>query len=374
MNGKYANRISETVERLRLFSVLFFLLLWAGEAAVTQTVERVRLISADRMESATEGGAAVRKLIGNVRLAQGEAFMDCEEAVLFEAEDRSRLLRNVKIFDGKRTLQADEVDYDGKRKVEHASGHAVVKSGGKTVSADEIEYRQETEQVFARGRVAVRDTIERLLLESDEAFYDRKKDYTKVFGNPHAVKFDTSTAKKDWHISGMTMETWGKEKRFLITDSASIEQADMKATGRIAEYWSGKNLLILRLSPNVLQLNREITGDSIAIELRNMRFQGGRVFGKARILSTDSTGQDELKGARITIEARGDTLDRVIVEEQAESSVRLQEKDRTEQGRNTATGDRIVLEFEGDKLKQMKVTSRPGSSTGKYTPARENGK
>ncbi len=358
--------------RIRTAAVIIVLFAGIGGPVHSDPVERIRLVNADRMESATEEGAVVRKLIGNVRLVQGSAYMDCDEAVLMGAEERARLMRHVVIHDGKRTLRADQVVYDGRRRIEEALGHAVVWSGPKTISADWIEYRQDSEEVAARGRVAVRDTVERLLLESDSAYYDRKRDYARVTGSPRAVKFDTSASKKDWRMRGRRMETWGAEKRMLITDSASIEQADMKATGQIAEYWSEKNLLILNSSPKVVQLKREITGDSMAIRLRDMRFEGGRIFGKARIVSTDSAGMDALKGNRITIEARGDTLDRVIVEEQAESSMRVDGKNGGEQGVNTATGDRIVLIFEEDKIKRVEVTSRPGSSTGKFVPDGDN--
>jgi lipopolysaccharide export system protein LptA len=355
---------------MKVFPVAVVLILTTGHARAVQTQapERIRLIFADRMESATERTEVIRKLVGNVRLAQGPATMDCDEAVLFGGEERARLQGRVKIFDGKRTLWADRVYYDGRLKLETAEGRARIKSGAKTITADRIDYRQDSEEVFARGNVAVRDSVERMLLESDSAYYSRKSDYARVEGNPRAVKFDTSAAKKDWHITGLRMETWGKEKRALITDSASIEQTDMKATGRTAEYWPDRNLLILRSSPKVIQLKRQITGDSMAIRLKDMRFQGGQVFGKARVVSSDSAGQDELKGRRITIEARGDTLDRVTVEEQAESFMRLQDKKAAEQGVNTATGDRIVLEFDGGKLKRVDVTSRPGLSTGKYVP------
>jgi lipopolysaccharide export system protein LptA len=361
---------SKTRNRNRNFQSLFLVFALMSTITFSASEERVRLVSADRIESAKDNGILVRRLIGNVRMVQGEAFMDCTEAFWYESRDQMRLLHNVKIFDGKRTLWADEVLYDGRSRMEQATGHAKVESGAKTVTADRIMYWQEAEQVNAWGHVAVRDTIERLLLESDEASYDRKRDYCLAEGNPRAVKFDTSAAKKDWRICGRKMETWGVEKRALITDSVSIEQEDMKAVSRLADYLSGKDLLILRCSPKVFQPNREILGDSMAIKLKGNRFQGGRVFGKAQIISSDSTGQDELKGERITIEARGDTLDRVVVEEQAESFFRVLDKDNIKQGVNTVTGDQIELVFDGDKLKQVEVMSRPGLCTGEYKPTK----
>src|SRR4030042_2017591 len=97
--------------------VLILTVVLAGTVRA-ETAERIRLVHADRMESATVGTEVVRKLIGNVRLSQGSAYMDCDEAVLSGGEEKARLKRNVKIFDGKRTLWADEVDYDGRKKVE----------------------------------------------------------------------------------------------------------------------------------------------------------------------------------------------------------------------------------------------------------------
>jgi lipopolysaccharide export system protein LptA len=361
----HRGRIKNYRQILMLLSFLIFLF---SNVRFPRAEERLRLIDADRMESATEGGIVIRRLVGNVRWVQGEAFMECDEAVWFETEGRVRLMQNVRIYDGKRTLRADEVIYDEKSRIEQALGHAIIGSGAKTIEADQIVYWRDTEQASAKGKVAVKDTVERLLIEADAAFYDRKNDYCRAEGNPHAVKVDTSSAKNDWHIRGLKMETWGKERRAVVTDSVSIEQKNMKASARLADYFSVQNLLILRHSPRVVQTNREITGDSMFIRLKDMRFEGGRVFGKAKIVSRDSTGQDELKGSQITIEARGDTLDRVIVEGQAQSFFHAQDENRREQGVNATTGDRIEMTFKGGRLQVVDVTSSPGLCTGEYQP------
>jgi lipopolysaccharide export system protein LptA len=345
------------------------LLLAAGIAGSARGQDDLRLVAAERMEYAMENGRSVRKLVGGVRMAQGPCFLECDEAVWAESADELRLYRNVRIFDGKRTLEADTVDYSGASKTERASGRASIRSGSRLLTADRIVYRQNEEQAEAEGRVTVADSTEHVRLEADSAFYDRRTDYCLVRGRPRAVRFDTTGAGRDWRLRGLKMESWGAERRIAVTDSVRIDQDDLEAEARAAEYRPAGDLLILRFSPRVRQPGRVITGDSMAIEMRGARFAGGRVFGNASIVSEDSAGRDLLRGGRIAIEARGDTLDAVVVEERAESSFRVADDRGKPQGVNEAAGDRIALAFEGKKLVRVEVESSPASSTGEFKPA-----
>jgi lipopolysaccharide export system protein LptA len=343
----------------------------AGAVPAVQDAEtdHIRLVAAERMEHGLENGRAVRKLIGGVRLVQGPCFMECDEASWIENEEYLRLVRNVRIYDGKRILEADEVEVLGSIRTERASGRASIRSGSRRLTADRIVYRQDEEQAEAVGRVTVTDTTEHVRLESDSAFYDRKRDTFLVRGRPRAVRIDTTGSGKDWRLRGLRMEMWGADRRITVTDSVRIEQDGLEAVARAAEYRSKKDLLILMHSPRVTQPGRIITGDSMAIEMRGARFSGGRVFGKAGIVSEDSAGRDILKGGRIFITARGDTLDRVVVEERAESAFRVSDENGRPQGVNEASGDRIELIFDGKKLLSVEVESRPASSMGVFSPA-----
>jgi lipopolysaccharide export system protein LptA len=344
--------------------------LGAGAVPALQEAEpdHIRLVAAERMEHGLENGRAVRKLVGGVRLVQGPSFMECDEASWIENEDYLRLIRNVRIFDGKRVLEADAVEYLGGIRTERASGRASIRWGSRRLTADRIVYRQDAEQAEAVGRVTVTDTTEHVLLESDSAFYDRKRDTFLVRGRPRAIRFDTTGSGKDWRLSGLRMEMWGAERRITVTDSVRIEQDGLDARARAAEFRSKEDLLILMHSPRVTQPGRIITGDSMAIQMQGARFSGGRVFGKAGIVSEDSAGRDVLKGGRIFITARGDTLDRVVVEDRAESAFRVSDENGKPQGVNEASGDRIELVFDGKKLISVDVESRPASSMGVFSP------
>lgn len=338
-------------------------------AAADDGTDHIRLVAAERMENATENGRAVRSLVGGVRLVQGPCYMECDAASWVENEAYVRLTGRVRIFDGKRTLEADMVEYLGASKTERAFGRASVRSGSRRLTAERIVYRQIEEQAEASGRVTVSDTTERVRLESDSAFYDRKRDYALVWSRPRLIRSDTAAAGKEWRLRGIRMETWGAERRTTVTDSVRIEQDGLGADAGAAEYRSAGELLILTRSPRVTQPGRVITGDSMAIRIQDARFAGGSVFGRAGIVSEDSAGRDVLKGGRIFISARGDTLERVVVEEQAESAFRVSDENGRPQGVNEASGDRIVIEFDGNRLLSVEVESRPASSTGVFTPA-----
>ena len=302
-------------------------LLVAAAAGLLFSQERLRLTSADRMVGETESGRPVRKLIGRVRMVQGEAFLECEEAVWWEKEDRVRLVREVRIYDGKRTLFADEVVSNAALGLEQAIGHAKLTSCTRTLFADHIEYWSDSELAAAKGHAAAEDRRDRLRIEADELQYDRKKDYALARGNPRAVRIDTSSTRHDWTVRGVKMESWGGDRRLLVTDSVAIAQGDLHAFCQSAEYRFGKDLLFLRISPRVVQPNRSMASDSMEFRLQDTRFMGGTLAGKASIVSKDSIGrEDELKGSRIFIHARGDTLDSLIVEDQAESAFHVSDE------------------------------------------------
>ncbi len=330
--------------------------------------ERLRLVYADSLVGIADRGGTAKKLSGHVRLVQGEAFLDCHEAIWHEAENQVALLGNVMVHDGKRTLRADRVDVDAERKIETAFGNAVLETGKRVLTAQRMTYLQDEEKAFASGRVRIEDLIEKAVLLGERLMYDRKSDYCRVEGGPVLAKTDTAT-HQTWTLSGKTMEAWGKTQRALVTDSVALARGDLTGEGQKAEFFSDPSRIVLTLSPVVRQASRTMRGDSITVRLRESRFTGATVSGGAEIITGDSTGSDVLKGEIITMEAENDTLRRVLVEKRAESVYRVFDEKGNKQGVNAVTGDQIEIWFDQDKVARVTVASRPGLCTGNYTPA-----
>ncbi len=349
-----------------------FCLLWTVPlfGQPNPSAERLRLVYADSLIGMVIQGKPANKLSGNVRMVQGTAFLTCKEAVWYEKENRITLLQDVVVHDGKRTLRADRVDYDGEKKVEEASGNAVLENDRRKIIARVLTYLQSEERVFAQGAARAEDLMEKAMLEGDRMMYDRRKDYCLVEQGPSLVKTDT-LSHKTWTITGKTMQVWGGEQRALVSDSVVIHQEDLKGICRKAEYFSKPERIVLTGTPVVWQKSRKMQGDSMIVRLNGTRFEGAVLYGRARIASTDSTGENLLKGETITIESAGDTLRHITVEGRAESLLHVSNEKGVKQGINSTSGDRMDLFFEKEALKKATVVSHPGLSEGTYSPDKE---
>jgi lipopolysaccharide export system protein LptA len=329
--------------------------------------ERLQLMHADSLVSRVLDQKRILKLMGDVKLVQGEAYIICDMADWWESEDRTVAYGNVSIYDGKRTLTADEVHYDGQNRTETAIGRVILENGSRRLRAVKIIYSQETEESNAFENVLITDFIEDVTLKGEQAYYDRKTDYGCVEGRPQLSKVDTASGE-EMIVRGRKMEAWGGEQRVLVSDSVSIDKGDLRAVCESAEYFSEDKTLVLKDNPVVWKQDQEMRGDQIDIQLDGTQFRGGVIQGNAQVVSTDSIYQDVLKGKTIRIEAVRDTIKKVVVEEQASSVYHIFDEEKNEQGTNTTTGDRIVLDFNKDRLERVIVESNPGQCTGVFVP------
>ncbi len=350
---------------------------WAIPSVYTpESEERLRLVHADSLVSISRDGEEIAELIGHVQLVQGTAYLRCQNARLWQNENRAILSGDVTIHDGKRTLWSDRVFYEGKSRTEEAVGRVILQSDQRRITARRLTYLQEQQQAKAHGDVVISDLVEMATLEGDSAFYDRSRDYGFVEGRPRLVKKD-SVSEEQMIVQGLKIEAWGEDQRVVVTDSVRIEKGDLNASCRLAEYRTEEDVLILQEMPFVWHRDQHMRGDRIDILLDELDFKGSVIQGNAEIISKDSTYEDILKGRQITIEASRDTIRKVVIEGQASSVYHVfdeEQEERQEQGINTVTGDRLILTFDGDRLDRVNVESTPAQSTGTYRPKRENQK
>lgn len=332
--------------------------------------ERVRLVHADSLINVFDDGKEVTELFGNVRLVQGEAYLECRQAKLWHAENKALLTGDVSIYDGKRSLTGDRVEYEGKTRTEEAIGNVLFLSGDRRLTAHQLAYSQESEFANASGNVVIADLVEKATVQGDTAVYDRKRDYGIVRGNPMLTRQD-SVSNDTMFVSGLTIEAWGDDQRVVVSDSVRIEKDELRAICQKAEYHAEGDSLILEDLPVVWHRDHEMRGERIDILLDGVNFQGGIIQGRAEVISSDSLYKDVLKGGEIVVEVRRDTIRKVIIDGQASSLYHVFEegpKGRTEQGVNTVTGDRIELFFDGDRLDRVVVKSSPARCSGIFKP------
>jgi lipopolysaccharide export system protein LptA len=344
--------------------LLFWLLVWS---VCGFAVQGMKLVHADSLVILNTDAGRIQNLYGNVQMVQDDAFMQCEKAIFWEAENRAHLQDQVVINDGNHMLWADQVDYEGETRIEKATGHVKVKTGERLLYANRVVYSQETTVAQAQGDVRMEDWIRKAFLSGAFSEYHRADDYGWIKGNPELVIAD-STESDTLIIRGLRMEGWGKSQRVVITDSVRIVKGGLYASCQRAEYLAEDSLLVLQMNPFVRQDQQEMTGDTILIRLEETRFRGGEIQGHARVVSNDSTSQNWMAGRHIAIEADGDTLRKVIVTGQAESRFYVEDDENKTTGLNTITGDRIEMRFDSSRVVWVQVQSDPGLCEGKYAP------
>ncbi len=356
--------------------ILFFFLLigsvqvFGQSDSLSSPTPRLQLVHADSLVSISRDNEEITEVIGNVEFIQGDAYMLCDRAILWQQTNRTRLRGHVVIYDGKRTLKADRVDYDGEQRIEKAAGHVVFESKNRKLTANRLDYHQQEEWAEAIGDVTFQDLDERTSVKGRKAYYDRKKDYGYVEGDPQLTKAD-STSGELFVIDGLKIEAWGSENRAVVTDSVRITKGDLTAHCMHADYRPDEHILYMNGNPIIWHRDFKMQGDSIDVTLNDTQFTGGLIRGKARIVSKDSTHEDVLTGNHITISVDQDTIRNILVEGQASSvyNIRPEEKDNsTDEGVNSVTGDRIVLIFKDEKLSRVRVLSEPGQCMGTYKP------
>lgn len=338
-----------------------------GQDRSLKTRESLQLVHADSLEMRLQGNEEILTLYGDVKMVQGEAFLNCQNATWWKQRERMLLLEDVHIYDGKRDLRADRVEYDGKMKIERAQGHVGLEFKDRSLKADQMTYMQESEEIFAKGNIRFLDWVEQTILKGDECYYNRTTDYGWIKGHSQIVKLD-SASTDSMMVMGLKIEAWGEEQVFAVTDSVILKKGSLKAQCKYARYQSKGETLQLEQAPVLWHQNHEMKGDTITLKLQNLHFQGGTIRRHAQIISRDSTAVNELKGSLITVEAEKDTIRTIHVSGQASSIYHISDEESKEEGINTVTGDRIVIHFKGDEINRVSVGSEPGQSKGTYKP------
>ncbi len=352
--------------------VLLAIVLFQTGIAFVQDKETIQFDHADSLVSRIVNNQETLDLIGNVKMSQGDAFIQCEAAQWFRKADLVLLTGSVLIFDGSRTLIADRVRYEGKTRTETATGHVFFLDGERLLICEHLIYQQKKKNASAYTHVILKDFENLFTLRCKHLFYDETSEYAVATGDPFIIKTD-STSQDTLMIDGEKIELWAEENRMVVTDSVELAKGQLKAECQSAEYWSDQHQLILNSKPMVELKDQRMRAEQIVLDLKDLQFHGAVLTGSPEIISVDSTLENKISGQSIRIEARQDTVLRILVTGQASSTYHILEEDR-DPGINVVTGDAMTLYFEDNEIERVFVVSAPGQCEGTYKPMQMKGK
>lgn len=148
------------------------------------------------------------------------------------------------------------------------SDGAVVQSDSTEIRANEIElYGDEFRYVVARGDVTVRDDERGILLDTDELFYDREREITRV-----DRYFEMQDLKNEVVVKGSFFEYFGDDDVAIIQIGVRIlkvdEDTELACRSESARYDRGTETLELSGMPRVVRNEDLYQANLITIDLQ----------------------------------------------------------------------------------------------------------
>ena len=370
-----------------------------------QSAKVIELRSADKMENTIIGGEQVRDFVGRVHFVQpsdsgGAVHLWCDRALQFLRSGRIDCFGNVRMtrenmklyskegtyFDRTRNarfskgvqlerpgmlLTANEGEYDADRKKAHFRNNVVVVDSVSTTTCDDLTYFDSDERSIAVGHVRVHSPGDGVTVLGDSLVHFGAIDYTIVPVNPILVQVDTSAAGRldTLVVTSLMMEAWrDTSQRYVATDSVMMVRNEMAAVAGRGTYRPQEGILILTKQPVVWYDENQVSGDSVVARLKNHRLETVYVQGRAMAVSRSDTALaqrfDQLTGRELTLYFGDENIERIIAQRQSISLYYLFD-DKTPNGVNRSSGDRIVVEFSGGQVEQINVT---GGVEGQYMP------
>lgn len=373
------------------FSLLTSYLLLVASACAQE--QPVRLIHADSLIGYTIGADNYRQLIGHVTMQHENTLLNCDRAVQNITQDIVDLYGDVKVEDDtlllltkqaryyaetktvlsdsavylndrRRTLTANRGTYDSDTKVAHFYGDVFVRDSSSELKSEQLVYYRSEGKTFADVNVKIRSLQNNVtIFGSHFEDYD-KKNFSLMTGNPLLVQIDTSSDGKidTLLITSRTMEAYrdSTSEHFVAKDSVQVIRGSLSARCGYGTYFSKDSIVVLQEEPVVWYEDSQLTGDSIAVYVRNKKVTRVDVIGAAFAVSqSDSLHTNrfnQLKGKKLTMYLLDRKVDRIIVVNNATSLYYLYDKNKPN-GLNKVSGDRVVMYFKDGKIDRIAVIS-----------------
>ncbi|KAA3661161.1 MAG: hypothetical protein DWQ10_05140 [Calditrichaeota bacterium] len=362
---------------LKILSGLFLLclILRAGFDITAQEKkkERLELIHADDAESYQKDGRMVRKFTGGVIFSQGEMKLFCDALYNFPRREEYLLLGHVRITDADYKLKADSARYFTKTKIFQAYGNVELLSDGSQLDAKLVTYFQNEKRAVAEENVKILDHKQHVEITGERAELERRKNYTKISGDPVFIQYD-SAGREEMRIIGESMESFEQGKRFEIKRNVKITRDSTVATCQLAMYHADSETIELQEEPVAINGKDKITGEKILLHMLDKKLQSILVSGKLKYSSLPDSStkipvyENYLTGQSIQLFFTNNEVNKVQVSGTATSVYHVVNEQGIYQGENWAQGDTIIISIVKNGIDRIKIKSAPGSSQGKFTP------
>ncbi len=264
-----------------------------------------------------------------IKLDDQKVILIADSGDYFFDEHKAIFKSNVTLFDTSATLTSDELIYYKDEDRMNAIDNVKIVQKENIIRADSLEYFRQTRITFASDNVSIYNPENNVQIFGDHLEDYAGKFYTLVDENPLLIQVDTAFTKRaDTLASGeidsievmkidtlvirsLIMEAWRDTiDLFKATDSVRIVRDLFASRNDFTIYQRSEGKIVTyKLSetsnqPVLWYENSQLTGDSVAIYLRENQIKLLEVFQNAFILSQNENYKqrfDQTSGERIIL-------------------------------------------------------------------------
>jgi lipopolysaccharide export system protein LptA len=311
-------------------------------------------------------------------LDDGHVNLTADSGYYFSLKESASFFGNVKLIDSSRTLFSDSLFYFSKKDSSLATGKVVLKDSVSTIFSDSLIYLTKNKFTDARCKVKIKNKKEAITIFAERLLNYPDSNYTLLLGRPLLMKIDTvknakgdSVVSKDTlFLSANKMESYSDSTSLLIArDSVLIVRGDFASVNKVTFFYRKENKILTfkrkeeEQPPVIWQGNSQLTGDSIAISIKNNSLKRIDVFGNAVIISKNKGYNyrfDQLSGDTLKMFFDKSELKKTFVTGNVLSIYYLYDKGKAN-GLIKSSGDAAKIFFQKNKVVKVKFYGKPES-------------
>jgi len=323
-----------------------------------------------------------------IKLNNKKVILLADSGDYYFDEDKAVFKGRVTLYDTSATLTSEELIYfkDEDRMI--AVDSVVIVQKENVITADSLEYFRKKRITFATNNVSITNPGNNILIYGDHLEDYAEKYYTLIDKDPLLIQVDTSYGREaDTLVTGendtvmamkidtlvirsLLMEAWRDTMDlFKATDSVRIVRNGFAGKNDFTIYYRDEGKIITKKAseesnqPLLWYENTQLTGDSVAIYLRENQIRLLEVFGNAFILSRNEEYRnrfDQTSGERVIMNFENGEISFTEIFENVLSIYYLYEE-KEPNGLTKSSSQSAKIIFEDREVSEVRLYGQPAS-------------
>ncbi|MCX7878792.1 MAG: hypothetical protein N2510_09175 [Ignavibacteria bacterium] len=301
---------------------------------------------------------------GKVKVTDESSYeITCDEVDYYRNVQKSYAKGNVKIITDSSVIFTDYLIYEKLLGISTATGNVIIESDSTIITSDKAIYYDNEKKSIAEGKVKINFINENTYVYGDYAENYEKKDYSLIRGSVRLINLEKNQDRTDTtFIFSHQLESFRQKGYYYAKDSVKSIRNDFSSSSERGHYLKniqGGGVISISGKPVVWKGELQLTGDSVYAEFTdalNDMYVIGSAFASQPL---DSVRYDQVSGMRLHLNFKEDRLQKIFADTNSSAIYFISDNNNNPDGANLISGDRIIMYFGDDKLKEVKVTGKP---------------